>query len=107
MIRGEVWWVRFDPTEGNEVNKTRPAIVISNDAANLRIGRALVVPLTNNIRIVHETETLVWVNGNFSKAMIDQMRVADHRRFARFIETLPDTEISKVVETIKSYVDIV
>ena len=38
--------------------------------------------------------------------MIDQMRVADRRRIGRFVETLPETEIMKVVETIKEYLDI-
>ena len=106
VIRGEVWWVRFDPAEGNEVNKTRPAIILSNDGSNLPIGRALVVPPTRSIRRVHKTETLVQLSGGVSKAMIDQMRVADRRRIGRFVETLPETEIMKVVETIKEYLDI-
>lgn len=34
MRRGEVFWVRLDPTRGIEIRKTRPAIIVSNDAAN-------------------------------------------------------------------------
>ncbi len=34
MKRGEVFWVRLDPTRGIEIRKTRPAIIVSNDAAN-------------------------------------------------------------------------
>ncbi|MEN9472387.1 MAG: hypothetical protein RLZZ495_476 [Pseudomonadota bacterium] len=34
MQRGEVWWVEFDPAVGSEIRKTRPAVIISNDAAN-------------------------------------------------------------------------
>ena len=106
MLRGEVWWVRFDPAEGDEVTKTRPAIVLSNEGANLRIGRALVVPLTKSIRRVHRTETLVLFDTGISKAMIDQMRVADNRRFGNYIETLPESEVFKVMEKIKEYLDI-
>ncbi len=43
--RGEVWWVSLDPTRGAEMQKTRPAVVLSSN----RLGRLplrLVVPLT-------------------------------------------------------------
>ena len=29
MLRGEVWWVNFDPSVGGEIKKKRPAIIIS------------------------------------------------------------------------------
>jgi mRNA-degrading endonuclease toxin of MazEF toxin-antitoxin module len=34
MKRGEVWWVEFDPSIGTEIRKTRPVVIMSNDAAN-------------------------------------------------------------------------
>jgi mRNA interferase MazF len=34
MKRGEVWWVDFEPAMGSEVKKTRPAVIVSNDASN-------------------------------------------------------------------------
>ena len=30
MLRGEVWWVEFDPAVGSEIRKTRPAVIMSN-----------------------------------------------------------------------------
>ena len=41
MKRGEVWWVAFDPAVGSEIRKTRPAVIVSNDAANRRLARAV------------------------------------------------------------------
>ena len=32
--RGEVWWIDFNPSIAGEVQKTRPAIIVSNDFAN-------------------------------------------------------------------------
>jgi mRNA interferase MazF len=32
--RGDVYVVRFDPTEGVEISKTRPAVIIQNDMAS-------------------------------------------------------------------------
>lgn len=44
--RGEVWTVDFDPTKGAEIQKQRPAVVISSDAVG-KLPLKLVVPITN------------------------------------------------------------
>ena len=43
--RGEVWNVRFDPTEGAEIQKTRPAVVVSSDAVR-PLPIKLIAPIT-------------------------------------------------------------
>lgn len=43
--RGEIWRVQFDPTRGDEIQKTRPAIVISADGLS-GLKLRLVVPIT-------------------------------------------------------------
>ncbi|MBI5606614.1 MAG: type II toxin-antitoxin system PemK/MazF family toxin [Deltaproteobacteria bacterium] len=32
--RGEVWWVSLDPTQGSEIKKTRPCLVLSTNILN-------------------------------------------------------------------------
>jgi mRNA interferase MazF len=44
--RGEVWLVDFDPTKGAEIQKRRPAVVISSDAVG-KLPLKLVAPITN------------------------------------------------------------
>ena len=44
-LRGEVWRVNFDPTLGQEIKKSRPAVVISSDAMG-KLPVKLVVPIT-------------------------------------------------------------
>jgi len=45
VLRVEVWWVDFEPAIGGEIRKTRPAIIVSGNAANVAISRQQVVPL--------------------------------------------------------------
>lgn len=51
MKRGEVWRARFDPAQGSEVNKTRPCVIVSNNAANRtveKLGRKSTYPFVDN-----------------------------------------------------------
>ena len=63
MKRGEVWWVEFDPALGTEIKKARPAVIVSNDAANRNLARVVVVPLTSNTEKAYPGEALVSVAG--------------------------------------------
>ena len=78
--RGEIWWVSFEPSLGGEIRKTRPAIVVSNNAANLALNRVVVIPLTSNIQKVYPGEALVSVGDRQSKAMADQIMTAAKQR---------------------------
>jgi len=80
MKRGEVWWVEFDPSVGSEIRKRRPAVIVSNDAANRHLRRLVVVPLTSAVQRVYPGEALVSVGKGTSKAMADQIMAADKSR---------------------------
>lgn len=80
MERGEVWWVEFDPSVGSEIRKTRPAVIVSNDAANRNLARVVVVPLTGSTGRQYPGEALITVGGKQSKAMADQVMAADKTR---------------------------
>ena len=49
MKRGEVWWVAFTSSVGGEIQKQRPAVIVSNDSSNTHLNRVQVVPLTSAV----------------------------------------------------------
>ncbi|HKX77059.1 MAG TPA: type II toxin-antitoxin system PemK/MazF family toxin [Novosphingobium sp.] len=48
--RGEIWLTRLDPTEGNELRKTRPCLVVTPDTMNRILGTVTVMPITSGSR---------------------------------------------------------
>jgi len=100
MKRGEVWWVAFDPAVGSEIQKTRPAIIVSNDSANRNLKRVVVVPLTTNTSRVFPGEARVSVAGEFCKAMSDQLIAADKLRLKEKLATLSKSDMLEVEQAI-------
>lgn len=100
MKRGEVWWVEFDPAIGSEIRKTRPAVIVSNDAANRHLARVVVLPLTSNTGRQYPGEALVTISGQASKVMADQIMAADKARLKTQVGTLSKADMLAVEDAI-------
>ena len=94
--RGEVWWVAFDPSVGGEIQKTRPAEIVSNNAANMVLNRVLVVPLTSQAAKVYPGEAKVQLNGEERKAMADQLTTASKKRIRSKLGELSYSDLTEV-----------
>lgn len=96
MIRGEVWWVEFDPAIGSIIRKTRPAIIVSNNAENRHMTRVQVIPLSSNVERIYPSETVVTLAGQKSKAMADQLMTADKKRLKKLLGNLSQADMRAV-----------
>lgn len=80
MKRGEVWWANLDPTQGSEIRKTRPVVVLTIDSVNRARRTAVVVPLTSSPDPRPPIRVAVPSAGPDSVAACDQVRAVDKQR---------------------------
>jgi mRNA interferase MazF len=110
MRRGDIVTVSLDPARGSEAGKTRPAIVVSNDAANAtaaRLGRGVitVVPITSNVARVYPFQVLLSADQTglrqASKAQAEQIRSVAVERIGRQIGRVPAAALAELDEALR------
>ena len=100
MKRGEIWWVNFDPSVGGEIRKKRPAVIISNDAANKFLNRVQVIPLTSKIEKLYPSEAYVTFHNKTSKAMADQLTTVSKKRLINKDGYISSRELNNIAKAI-------
>lgn len=104
--RGEIWWVNFDPSVGQEVKKKRPAVIISNNVSNKYLKRYQVVPLSSKTGKLYPSETPVKVGGKNSKAMADQLTTVSELRFLNKIGEVTSKEMDDIEQIVRLQLDL-
>lgn len=86
-VRGEIYLVCLDPAIGSEMDKARPALIISNDINNKLAGTVTVIPVTSAIEKVYPFEVFIPAETstlpNDSKAKCNQIRTIDKKRLIK------------------------
>ncbi len=100
LRRGDVWLVSFDPSLGGEVQKTRPAVILSNDTANALLNRVQVVPISSQVSRLYPAEAYVDVAGERRKAMADQITTISKQRLLRQLGTLSKENLEAVARVV-------
>ncbi len=115
MRRGDIYWVDLEPVRGAEANKVRPAVVVSNDAANRAAGRGgrgvvTVVPITSNTAKVYPFQVLLPAKdcglGTDSKAQAEQVRSVDVSRVGRVLGRVPGRRMAELDEALRLHLQL-
>ncbi len=96
ISRFEVYLVRLDPTEGSEIKKTRPCLVISPNEMNQYIRTVIVAPMTTKGR-EYPTRVPVEFQGKHGQVVLDQIRTVDKNRLVKQLGKISAATQEKVL----------
>ncbi len=99
FCRFDILLVSLDPSQGAEIKKTRPCLVISPDEMNKHIKTLIVAPMTSKGR-PYLTRIPVTFKGKEGKVLLDQVRTIDKSRIIKKLGTLDAEKASLVLETL-------
>ena len=112
MRKGEIWLVRLDPTVGDEIGKTRPVVVVSDDEVGI-LRLKVIVPITAWNDLFSPLDWMVQLeptskNGltKVSAADAFQVRSVSQQRFVRQLGTLSETIMEEIAEALTIVLDL-
>ena len=82
VCRGDVYWVNLDPTIGSEIQKTRPALVVSPDDMNTVLPRVIIAPITSAGQPMGCRPEVIFQEKN-ARILLDQVRCVDKIRLGK------------------------
>lgn len=94
--RFDVYLVNLDPTVGNEIQKTRPCLVISPDEMNRFISTVIVAPMTTAGRD-YPTRATCRFQGKEGQVVLDQIRTVDKTRLVKHLGRISPATQKKVL----------
>jgi mRNA interferase MazF len=98
--RFEVYLIQLDPTQGREIKKTRPCLIVSPDEMNHNLSTVVVAPMTTK-GFPNPFRVACRFKGKDGLIILDQLRTVDQVRFVRKLGRLDDGTASAVLEVLK------
>jgi mRNA interferase MazF len=86
--RYDIYFARFDPVEGSELAKTRPAVIVSLDVLNKKLATVVVCPLTTQLHPQWRTRLQIRCAGRPAEIAVDQIRALSKSRLTRKVDQL-------------------
>nr|WP_183321013.1 type II toxin-antitoxin system PemK/MazF family toxin [Flexivirga oryzae] len=115
MLRGEIRLVDLDPVRGNEANKRRPAVIVSNDRANdaaTRLGRGVltIVPVTSNTARIFPFQVLLPAGDTGlrqdSKAQAEQIRSVTIEQLGAVLGRVPADLMTRLDDALRIHLQL-
>ena len=96
LRRFEVHLVSLDPTQGYEIQKTRPCLIVSPDEMNRHIQTVIVAPMTTRGRD-YPTRVSCTFQGKSDQIVLDQIRTVDRSRLVKKLGSISKPAQQKVL----------
>jgi mRNA interferase MazF len=104
--RGEVWWVNLDPTQGSEIRKTRPCLVLTANVLNRTRQTLVVVPFSTAAGGHPPITVPVTCRGKRAVAAVDQVRAIAKHRLRTRIETASSETMRAVIAALSEILEL-
>jgi len=104
--RGEIWWVSLDPTQGSEIKKTRPCVVLTQDKLNELRRTVVVIPLSTSPKAYPPITVAVHCEDKKATAIIDQVRAVAKHRLKDKIHDLAPSELQAVSNALATILEL-
>jgi mRNA interferase MazF len=104
LSRGDVHLVQLDPTQGREIKKTRPCVIVSPDEINDHLDTVIVAPMTTASRTYPWRVPCRFQNRSGFVA-VDQLRTVDGDRLIQRLGKLSSETTRQVLGTLQEMFD--
>jgi mRNA interferase MazF len=94
--RFDVFLVNLDPTIGNEIQKTRPCVIVSPDEMNRNISTVIIAPMTTKGR-EYPTRVICQFQNKDGQIVLDQILTVDKSRLVKKIGQISQDEQREVL----------
>ena len=98
--RYDIYLVNLDPTQGSEIQKMRPCVVISPDEMNRYIRTVIIAPMTSTQRD-YPSRVNITFQRKKGQVVLDRIRTVDKARLVKRLGVLPDARAREVVDVLR------
>lgn len=94
--RYEIYFADLNPTQGSEIRKVRPVVVVSQNAMNNHLETVVICPLTSSLHPAWRSRQQISCAGKPAEIAVDQIRTISKTRLQQKIDTLSKTDASQL-----------
>jgi mRNA interferase MazF len=96
MNRGDLYWINLDPTQGSEIRKKRPCVIISATPINKARRTVVIIPLTSKTKAFPPITIPIKCLNKTGVAVCDQIRAVDKNRLIKQIGSIDEKELRQL-----------
>jgi len=96
IVRYGVYWANLDPVIGSEISKTRPVVIISDNAMNNILKTVVACPLTTALHSAWRSRVPVKVRNKLGEIAVDQIRAISKQRLYERVGSINADEALKL-----------
>ena len=98
--RFDVWLVSLDPTQGSEIRKTRPSVIVSPDEMNRYLRTVIIAPMTSTQK-PYPSRTNLTFQQKKGQVVADQLRTIDRARLVRRLGRISSAKAMQLLGTLQ------